>query len=73
LQVKPHAPALHVAVAFATPVVHATGEPHAPLALHVSRLLPEHVVWLGAQEPWQAPLTHVWFTQATGDPYVPPA
>jgi hypothetical protein len=71
LHENPHAPALHVAVAFATPVVQATGEPYAPLPLHVSRLLPEHVVWPGAHDPAHAPLTHVWFTHTAGEPYVP--
>jgi hypothetical protein len=68
LQVKVHAPLLQLAVAWATPVVHATAEPQAPLALHVSTPLPEHVVWLGAQTPAQAPETHVWFTHATAEP-----
>jgi hypothetical protein len=44
LHVKVHAPALQVAVALATPVVQATAEPHAPLALQVSTPLPEQVV-----------------------------
>jgi hypothetical protein len=44
LQVNVHAPLLQAAVAFATLVVQAAGEPQAPLALQVSTALPEHVV-----------------------------
>jgi hypothetical protein len=68
LQVNPQAPLLQFAVAWATPVVHATAEPQAPLVLQVSTPLPEHVVWFGAHDPAQAPLTHVWFTHATAVP-----
>ena len=68
MQAKPHVPLLHVALAFATVVVQATGEPQAPLALHVSTLLPEHVTWFGAHTPVHAPDTQVLFTHATAVP-----
>jgi hypothetical protein len=51
--------------------VQATGLPNAPLALQVSTPLPEHVVWLGAHTPVQAPLTHVWLLQAVPAVQVP--
>jgi hypothetical protein len=44
-----------------------------PLALQVSTPLPEHVVWLGAHTPVQAPLMHVWFVQAVAVPHAPAA
>jgi hypothetical protein len=46
--------------------VQAAGDPHAPVDEHVSTPLPEHVVALGAQTPWQAPLTHAWLVHAAG-------
>jgi hypothetical protein len=45
--------------------MHATGAPHAPLALHVSTALPEHCTAPGAHTPVQAPFTHAWFVHAT--------
>ena len=51
--------------------MHATAVPKAPLALQVSTPLPEHVVWLGAHTPVQAPLTHVWLLQAVPVVHVP--
>jgi hypothetical protein len=44
LQVKPHAPLVQLAVALLTLVVQVTADPQAPLVLHVSTPLPEHVV-----------------------------
>jgi hypothetical protein len=44
LHVNPHVPFVHDAVAFATLVVHAVADPHWPLALQLSVLVPEHVV-----------------------------
>jgi hypothetical protein len=60
-----------VADALLTPVVQATGALQLPSDWQVSRLVPEHVVWLGAHEPWQAPETQVWFEQARGAPHWP--
>ncbi len=59
-----HVPPEHAGDAFAGAEVHATGEPHAPPAAHVSTPEPEHVVCEGAHTPEQAPLAHVWFTHA---------
>jgi hypothetical protein len=73
LQVNVHDPLLHVAVALATPVVQATADPQLPLALQVSRPLPEHVVWLGAHAPVHAPETQVWLTHAVALLHAPPA
>ena len=61
---KPQTPPEQEAVACETLVVHATGDPYAPLELQVSTLDPEHVACPGAHVPEQTPLTHVWFTQA---------
>jgi hypothetical protein len=44
LHVKPQVPPEQDGEAFATLVVHPTGEPHAPPAAHVSTPEPEHVV-----------------------------
>jgi hypothetical protein len=62
-------PPEQVAVALVTLVVQATAALQLPSDWHVSRLEPEHVPWPGAQTPWQAPETQVWFEQATGDPH----
>jgi hypothetical protein len=48
LHVKPHTPPEQDADALFTLVVHATGDPYVPLAVHVSTLAPEHVVCVGA-------------------------
>jgi hypothetical protein len=45
--------------------------PHPPFASQTERLLPWHSVWLGAQMPLQAPLTHVWLVHASVGPHVP--
>jgi hypothetical protein len=71
LHEKPHVPPLHVGDALATPVVHATGEPHCPLAAQVSTLVPEQVACPGAHTPVHAPLTHVWFVHAAAPLQVP--
>jgi hypothetical protein len=60
-----------VAVALATPVVHADADPNVPLAWQLSMLLPEQVVWPGAQTPVQAPVTHVWFEHAVAELHAP--
>jgi hypothetical protein len=39
-----HAPLTHAGVALVTLVVHAVAEPHAPLAVQLSTLVPEQVV-----------------------------
>jgi hypothetical protein len=52
---------------------HGVGALQEPSDWHVSRLLLEHVVWFGAQEPWHAPETHVWLVQVTAVPQAPVA
>jgi hypothetical protein len=44
LQAYVHTPFEHAGFAFATPVLHALAEPHEPLAVQLSTLVPEHVV-----------------------------
>jgi hypothetical protein len=63
LHAKVHVPLEHVAVALATPVVHAVGVLQVPFVWHVSTPLPLHVVCPGAHTPVQAPLTQVWLVQ----------
>jgi hypothetical protein len=55
----PHAPELHT-------YMQVAGDPHAPVDEHVSTPLLAQVVALGAQTPWQAPLTHAWLVHAAG-------
>jgi hypothetical protein len=62
------APPVHVCV-FAP---HAAAEPHAPLAVQVWTLLPEHCVAPGAHTPVQLPLTHAWFEHAAPFCQFPP-
>jgi hypothetical protein len=62
---------VQVAVALATPVVHAVPALQVPLAWHVCKLAPEQLVCPGAQTPVHAPDTHVWLLQATGAPHCP--
>jgi hypothetical protein len=69
--VKVHAPFEQAGDACATLVVHATGDPHAPPAAHVSTPVPEHVVCVGAHTPEQPPLEQVWLTQADAPLHVP--
>lgn len=52
-------------------LVHATGEPHVPVELHVSTPFPEHLVAAGVHDPVQLPLTHAWFEQAVAFCQVP--
>ena len=52
-------------------LLHATAEPHVPLAVHVSTPLPEHVVCPGAHTPVHAPLMHVWLVHAVAVPQAP--
>ncbi|MGH7732572.1 MAG: hypothetical protein ACREOE_02440 [Gemmatimonadales bacterium] len=68
---KPHTPPEQDAVACATLVEHAVGEPNVPLAVQLSVLDPEHVVWPGAHWPVQTPLTHVWLLHAVPFCHVP--
>jgi hypothetical protein len=62
---------VQVAVALATPVVHAVPALHVPFAWHDCRLAPEQLVCPGAQTPVHAPETHVWLLHATGAPHWP--
>ena len=69
-------PGVHVPVH--TPPEHAellqaTGDPQAPVALHVSTPLrcSSHSVAPGAHDPVQAPPTHAWFEHVDGGPQVP--
>jgi hypothetical protein len=71
LHAKEHAPPEQVGDACATPVVQAVAEPQAPPAPQLSTLVPEHVVWPGAQTPEQIPLAHVVLTQAEAPLQVP--
>lgn len=64
LHAKPHVPLAQVGDAWATPVVQAVAEPHAPAAPQLSTLVPEQVVCPGAHTPEQTLLEQVWFTQA---------
>jgi hypothetical protein len=50
---------------------HAEPATHAPLALHESGVVPEHIPAPGAQSPTQAAPTHAWFKHATGEPHSP--
>ena len=68
---KVHAPLVQAGDAWATPVVQAVAEPHAPPAAQVSTLVPEHVVCPGAHTPEHPPLAHVWFTHAEAPLNVP--
>jgi hypothetical protein len=63
MHAKVHVPLEHVAVALATLVVHAVGEPQVPFVWHVSTPLPLQVVCPGAHTPVHAPLTQVWLLQ----------
>jgi hypothetical protein len=44
LQAYVHAPFVQAGFAFATPVLQALAEPHEPLDVQLSTLVPEHVV-----------------------------
>jgi hypothetical protein len=52
-------------------LLHVVPLVHAPAALQVWVVLPEHCVWPGAQEPVHAPPTQVWFEHAVAPPKVP--
>ncbi|MGH7733103.1 MAG: hypothetical protein ACREOE_05210, partial [Gemmatimonadales bacterium] len=54
-----------------TAVVQAVPALQVPLAWHDSRLVPEHSVCPGAQDPVHTPEMHVWLLQATGAPHWP--
>jgi hypothetical protein len=53
------------------PLMHVTGEPQAPIELHVSTPLPEHCTAPGVHTPMQTPFTHAWFVQGTALPQAP--
>ena len=60
-----HAPPEHAAL------LQATGEPQAPVPLHVSTPLPLHIVDPGAHDPVHDPPTHAVLTQVEGAPQAP--
>jgi hypothetical protein len=60
-----HAPPEHA------DATHGVVEPHVPLELQTSVLLPEHRVAPGVQTPTQLPFEHAWLVHDVGDPNVP--
>jgi hypothetical protein len=69
LQANPeHAPPVHVAVAFATVVVHAVTLDHSPFGSQVWKPVPTHSAVAGTQIPTHAPATHACFKVAHEEP-----
>jgi hypothetical protein len=61
-----HVPFEHAGFAFETLVVHPLAEPQDPLAVQLSTLVPEHVVWPGTHP---AALLHVPFVWQVSTPF----